>query len=519
MCARRARQNRWNSALRRELRKLNRLAKKQGGTNAAAVTAATAAAAAAAGCEGPEECEAGAQKKTRSKKRSSAQLTAAALAAARQSESIVLDSRELLPHGVTPQDQLNAKILLDHMHELNRERASGEGRTNDLSANDLSASQMAEHVDWLQSFCTSLVEKSLAQRQQQLAEPEQPRKRRRRSKAAVQAAAPASPPVGDDDGWALGPLAPEVGVSGRSRLGGCEGGALSVHELLQLVSAKRGGLLPTPLPHAQHLASPVAISESDFATKGALSSPHHFLSPRDLPNMPAVSALQTGRSTARHFLSPRSGPQELHSSASQPGTQPRPELSPAARRPPVSAPAALWGHFGGANAGGSTQLALRPAAPPAGAGSDLATRVASEVGTPTEAGPAAAASLCEGSDTTASIACGEIAADECGAGFGARRRPHGLADLQIGAPPQLAVGACMDGSTPQSSACSSAEKAFGDACGEPPSMPASARAAELVALVSPSVFCALGLGSQPPGHSPHHPPSTLGGLGVRTPVC
>ena len=134
--------NRWNSALRRELRKLNRLANKQRGAVAAAMAAATAAAAAVGGASEPSDAAASSREgggeeegdavlsgasplaaataattgKTNvskaCKKKASLQMTATALAAATAAESSLLDASQPLPHGVTQEDQSNAKVRL-----------------------------------------------------------------------------------------------------------------------------------------------------------------------------------------------------------------------------------------------------------------------------------------------------------------------------------------------------------------------------------------------------------------------
>ena len=181
--------NRWNSALRRELRKLNRLANKQRDAVGKAISAATAAAAAAAGMNDGEGTEGGEgesgtseegqrpSKASSNKKRSSVQLTATALAAATEAESTLLDSSQPLPHGVTPEDQANAKRLLEHMHELNvawQKEPADAGE-----AEEVNMARITKHMDWLQTFCAALVAKSLEHRQQQLTSSEQPRKRRR----------------------------------------------------------------------------------------------------------------------------------------------------------------------------------------------------------------------------------------------------------------------------------------------------------------------------------------------------
>ena len=238
--------NRWNSALRRELRKLNRLANKQKGAVASAMAAATAAAAAVGGAsdsggstdvidgpcravtgavlreltnprthaggaappvppplpplpmpmdtmgaasspmmvlpppptavegnltlsgEGMEGGPAAGASSSRKpcKKKASLQMTATALQVAVDGQETLLDPSQPLPHGVTEEDQGNAKILLEHMHELNTAWAAAEADRT-MSKEQIEATKMVKlhaHMDWLQSFCTTLVEKSLLQR-------------------------------------------------------------------------------------------------------------------------------------------------------------------------------------------------------------------------------------------------------------------------------------------------------------------------------------------------------------------
>ena len=145
--------NRWNSALRRELRKLNRLANKQRGPVAAAMKAATEAVAAAAGMDGsdgpaaacdevpalrealsPNQAGGGmpmpfdakpaeakpAPKSAGKKQRASAQLTANALAAVagHSTEAMRLELPRPLPAGLCAADHANGCELLQQMHSL-----------------------------------------------------------------------------------------------------------------------------------------------------------------------------------------------------------------------------------------------------------------------------------------------------------------------------------------------------------------------------------------------------------------
>lgn len=378
--------NRWNSALRRELRKLNRLANKQKGAVASAMAAATAAAAAVGGAsdtgsgngmsdtaalaaareplgavlkeltnpsnpastggspkaanaantqanlkgEDSDGDEKGASpgmghKPTKPcKKKASLQMTATALQAATEAQETLLDASQPLPHGVTEEDQANAKVLLQHMAELNSAWAAIDNETGgDAStAEARKMSKLHEHMDWLQSFCTTLVEKSLMCRNEPKAKDE-PKKRRRKSTASSSKA-----DAEDDDA--------ETHETKRTRRRGGGGkkrgkktvageeeeeeeqaaatttGDMTVADLLEMAGASRGlhGLaagastgtspkqqpLLTLPPHlASQLASPLAIYDSDFAPgSGCLSSPRHFLSPRTVEQLHSEGGLSSG---------------------------------------------------------------------------------------------------------------------------------------------------------------------------------------------------------------------------------
>jgi len=335
--------NRWNSALRRELRKLNRLAKTQDIAVANATTAATAAVAAAAGVNedqgvedngdemGPVDdlpggCEedggtkggskkGGGKKGAKAsgcKKRSSDQLTAVAIAAAAAAKSVQLDLSVTLPFGVTSDDQTNAKLLLErmrmHAHELNAATSMSSQSEGDAASSVEASNLSASFVEWMQTFSATLIRKSLMQAQADKHAPKQPRKRRRRGKAAdkmVKKAKEEGEEGAEEEDFlqGLGPLG-----STAAAIGGYHGGidatappgegALDVDELLSLVGSKEGvrslmegvhGLLQLSPRGADGpmspLTSPLPIQEADFFT---LQHVGQLLSPRDLASMNAT---------------------------------------------------------------------------------------------------------------------------------------------------------------------------------------------------------------------------------------
>ena len=499
--------NRWNSALRRELRKLNRLANKQRGPVAVAMQAATAAVAAAAGVNDTNDApppsngengepnhaaamvapdgSGGAQlppgasaaasaaaaakqgKAGAKKQRASAQLTADALAAVGDdADAMQLDAGMALPAGVCAEDQVNANLLLQHMLQLNaawQQLPQSEQQHADEASLE-QVEQLSEQVDWLQCFCQRLVEKSLLRRQAEGGDEQRPKKRRK--SAAAKGAGGGKEGGGKEGGgagldgssiplayvhgeeeegfdWGLGPLKPTSGSGSSSdsdQPSGGDAGALvdptmsaaaasaneppmmlpiddpafNVDELLQLVSnatttnlkgavrsllrlSPRGLPLVTLSPRTHDaVPSPLAIFESDFNGCGALSSPHHFLSPRDLEQLHL------------HVLPPAAPPS---------GTGP---------------PTASFDAAGG-------DAAADPAA--ASAAADPAAAAAASTG-----GGAAAATEVR-SSTAATLTCAQrcaVVRDEAnaappllggqreGAGVGARRKPGGLSHLQIG---------------------------------------------------------------------------------------
>ena len=210
--------NRWFSALRRELRKLARLAKGQPPAVAAALDAAAAAVAVAAsdgvnsadnlsadeplalGPSGSVLREVNRSKRNRQqeptppKARTTSELTATAAAAAGDAESARMTDMPL-PHSVSISDSADAQRLLTFMHE---------------SAGQLSPSHCSE---WLQHFSQKLVEKSLVILQLgEAADPtELPRKRRRRAPLSA---------LGLSEVPGVAPeVSPQQGLLQRRRLG------------------------------------------------------------------------------------------------------------------------------------------------------------------------------------------------------------------------------------------------------------------------------------------------------------
>jgi len=322
------------------------------------------------------------------KKKASLQLTATALSAATDAQSTLLDSAQPLPHGVTEEDQSNAKVLLEHMHELNVawvRTADGEGKEEADAAEATNTKKLAWHMDWLQCFCTTLVEKSLLRRNEKKDDDEEGggKKRRRSAGAAGGAKKPKEPKepkqprkpkepkaakgagkgrkrkakdeedAEDDDEEE--PWGPGVGTGGASGDGGSEGEpeegvGFNVDELLGLVSTTRTlqNLMGDPTAsekplltlsqHASHLASPLAIYNSDFEQSGCLSSPHHFLSPRtfeqlqaDGAGLPSAALLSGLLPSAGHVLPGISATQpSAHSSRGSKPPTPRDEADGAA---------------------------------------------------------------------------------------------------------------------------------------------------------------------------------------------
>ncbi|KAL1503688.1 hypothetical protein AB1Y20_012161 [Prymnesium parvum] len=477
--------NRWNSALRRELRKLNRLANKQRDAVCYAITTATQAAAAAAGVnesgadgsgdaptndaglsdETPSKAGGG-KKSGNGKKRTSAQLTATALAAATEPECTLLDSTQPLPHGVTANDLANAKMLLDHMHELNDAWATPPEDAAEAEAANMERIQ--RHMDWLQGFCTTLVEKSLTSRQVPCEAA--PRKRRRRSKKAKKEVAEEVDQDEDELGK-LGPLHSIHTFDGFDRpqssndSDDADEAAFSVNELLNLVGSKEGlrGMLISPRgmpllkisPRVTDMNSPLEIRESDFfGLHCPLSSPHHFLSPRDLPNMDVGTPTLAALAAMQSSLSASSArqPQSQH----KPNTASTPSLGDGAARRAAPLPVAQ----ATVDTAPVDQLARQtPAVTALRANDENLQR--NVVGVPDDC----KMDVCEVN------------------GVGARRRPVGLLDLQI------AGGSAAIEPLPVVSVSSATSNELTNVC----SFPASARAIELAALVSPSVLGALNM--------------------------
>ena len=261
--------NRWNSALRRELRKLNRLANKQRGPVAAAMKAATRAVAAAAGMDGndgpnaacdevpalreaPSPNQGGgtptpakpaeakpAPKSAGKKQRASAQLTADALAAVagHSTEAMRLEMPRPLPAGLCEADHANGTLLLQQMHSLHSSwqrlgaprlpadgAGSGAGGGADAGADaddEVRVEQLGEQLDWLQLFCQRLVEKSLLARSVSGAAADTPLPSRKRRRGAAGGHVDMDT-GGDEEGvkcWGLGPLAASCALTTAAAAG------------------------------------------------------------------------------------------------------------------------------------------------------------------------------------------------------------------------------------------------------------------------------------------------------------
>ena len=406
------------------------------------------------------------------KQRASAQLTANALAAvAGDADAMQLDTGMTLPAGVCAEDQVNAQMLLQHMLQLNA--AWQQLPESEQQADEASLEQLSEQVDWLQCFCQRLVEKSLLRRQAEGgADNERPKKRRKSAAAGKDGgggkdggAIPLAYVHGEEEegfDWGLGPLKPTSGTSSDSEPpssgGGDAGGlvdptmraaaasdndpammmpiddpAFNVDELLQLVSnststkgavksllklSPRGLPLVTLSPRTHDaVPSPLAIFESDFNGSGALSSPHHFLSPRDLEQLHL------------HVLPPAAPP----GSATGPPTASF-DAADATRD------ATGGGDADPAAASAATSAAADPADPAASGASgaaDPADPAAASGGAPADGRSSAPPTLtraqrCAVVRDEADAAPPVLGGQREGAGVGARRRPGGLSNLQIG---------------------------------------------------------------------------------------
>lgn len=198
--------NRWNSALRRELRKLNRVVSKQPGL-VKAMVAATAAVSAAAGSsdvkEPPPELEPGTSSPSadgddgpclRRRQHGSVVIGATRDLVARTSGSLELDRTQPPPPGVTETDQRNAEQLLGHVCKLRAAwTAAPPGAGGELS--DEAMDTVSQHVDWLHGFCRQLVEQSLMLQRETSGEDGSKRKRKRRTIKPRPPSPPAPPPI------------------------------------------------------------------------------------------------------------------------------------------------------------------------------------------------------------------------------------------------------------------------------------------------------------------------------------
>jgi len=486
--------NRWNSALRRELRKLNRLANKQKGAVAKAMAAATAAAAAVGGASessdptnaaeddnehvlGDASPVAAATAATTGKtnvskackKKASLQMTATALTAATTAEASLLDASQPLPFGVTEEDQGNAKVLLEHMSELNAAWVQPSGEVDAAAAEAANLQKLTWHMDWLQTFCTTLVEKSLLRRNEKPPEEEQqPRKRRRSSAASKGNTAPRKRKGSKRNGGEGEGEEDERGESAAALAhdntegedGTC---AFTADELRGLLGSARSANGISP--HA-----PLAIYESDFSSGGCLASPHHFLSPRSVEQLISVDNLPLSALLGSHTALPTPRDEADGVAALLECSEVGRVSAPVSARSELAAgglgidsgavAAAVYEALGASACGGPS---LAAAAPPAAHDASCVTGKRPRI-------------MQIGSGT-------DIAQEEgfAGAGVAERRKPTGLGNLMIGAPSSepLPEGnssfeiLSMVGSSSASDASTS--------------LPWSARSTDLAALVSPAM--------------------------------
>ena len=520
--------NRWNSALRRELRKLNRLANKQRGPVAAAMKAATGAVAAAAGMDGndgptaacdevpalrealspnqgggpptpakPAEAKP-APKSAGKKQRASAQLTANALAAVagHSTEAMRLELPQPLPAGLCEADHANGTLLLQQMHSLHSSwqrlgapRLPPDGAGSGAGAppgagvdadDEARAEQLGEQLDWLQLFCQRLVEKSLLARSLSGAavDPPNPNRKRRRGAAGGHVDMDTGGDEEEVECWGLGPLAASCaltaaaaaaaaaaaspspptaatgsGSSSSDGDGDGDGAAQErgppmqagpafdeehVDELLQLVSGgERGtdgavrGLLCMPRGVPLTTLSPRDIADGmggDMVGMGGMDE--HGAQDSSSPDLPSPLAIFDADFSAAYTAGPSSA---LSATGVLCGADFSGALSPTQE------------HFLEALHLG----ALPPSAPPSAVAAVAALSAATAAATAATAAPRPDALLPPSAPPSAparpdAAASADLAAldaagrpsplgeGRCGAGVGARRRPGGLANLQIG---------------------------------------------------------------------------------------
>lgn len=444
--------NRWNSALRRELRKLNRLASKQG-VLSDAMAAATAAVAAAAGSSelkdhGPDTGLATSSPDTLACSTADVQLgtkrkrqyhpahinaTRALIKQTSMASTLKLDTSRPLPPGTTEVDQRHAAELLAHVSELNATwKAAPDTHGDELSEPALKA--VAHHVEWLHSFCRQLVEQSLiSQRQPKAPEEETGKRKRRRKPAATKVAASplavAVPPPAMANVQALHvtqPVLAHAAVAHQAPMTSYDAGAMAPQRIL-------------PTPYTQPPQEGVVLNVDELL---------HLVGNQD-----AMRAVVT---------SPRGMP--LISLAAQPAPQYyRGPMSPVSPVSPVGT--GFDSHFG---AGYAQPVAVCPASPTAIMSpreffqfdSLSPQRVSRAVGanfnavdhtganrTATASYPAYEECIDRIDPSTAAL----IRHDTMGAGVGARRRPDGMSNLSLNCcspgPSDASLGSAGSGTT------------------------------------------------------------------------
>jgi hypothetical protein len=349
--------NRWNSALRRELRKLNRVVSKQPDL-VKAMAAATAAVSAANSSselkEFPAEAEAASSSpsaegddgpglKRRQHSAALVSATSALVIETACTSPLELDKSLSSPPGVSEADTRNAEQLLAHVAQLRTKwtAAPPPGPGGELS--EQAAEVVGQHVDWLHAFCRQLVEQSLMlQRQPKPGGDESKRKRKRRS---TKVDPPAPPPMAH--AMVMGSLVqpavyhqrlpqarPTPEVIPTARTVAClapasadkrtmaaldlAGGGFDVNELLRLVNSGEGGMkTPPSSPREQHdsmtsqshggdapseLNSPLSPYDTHYLSSGLYSSPQsdrliselRFYGTHDEPWAPTGSCVAPG---------------------------------------------------------------------------------------------------------------------------------------------------------------------------------------------------------------------------------
>lgn len=314
--------NRWNSALRRELRKLNRLASKQPDL-VNAMAAATAAVSAAAGSselkEAPAEFEVGSSSPSaegddgpglKRRQHSSAVINATSVLVAETACTCPLELDKSLssPPGVTEADVRNADQLLAHVCQLRAAwtAAPPPGQSGELSEHAMET--VSRHVDWLHAFCRQLVEQSLMlQRHPKPSDDGTKRKRKRRN---TKPSLPDPPPIAQamvvrsvaqptayhtrlvpsqlpqeatSTARTVTCPAPASAADHAEAMMDAAGGGFDVNELLSLVNPGEGGRkMPESTPHERLDSNMLHTCGGDADAPDALGSPLSPLDPHDL---------------------------------------------------------------------------------------------------------------------------------------------------------------------------------------------------------------------------------------------